>query len=468
MRFAIMLSICASPSLTSMRQWLAVAIVLAGLQVPDLAQGQAAAVAIRHVTVVAGTTTAPLSDATIVIRGGRIDALGPASAVAIPAGAQVIDGGGRFAIPGLIDTHVHIASSAGSPDVERILGYQLASGITGVRDASGAGRERELIALRDRINAGDVLAPRLYVSGSATPQNIPRHGASNLEDLVRRLRDLGVDGLKLRNLNKGQADTVIHQARALGLPAFGHTYGLAPGLDFTLDALQAGAAGVMHVSGIGPARSVKPRTLAATGWQRDWLMLYLQWLDATEEEEQQLLRALLSQRAWLEPTLTTESFVLEDARYRNRPETRFLGTPYEQARQGFPVFTGSDLELARQGFTRMQAFVRRFQADGGVLLAGTDMLPWPGPGLHEELLLLVEAGLSPMSALQAATRNAARALGWEARTGTIAVGLSADLVLLEANPLLDITNTTKIWAVVRAGHVLTRPALDTLLAVRRK
>ena len=100
-----------------------------------------------------------------------------------------------------------------------------------------------------------------------------------------------------------------------------------------------------------------------------------------------------------------------------------------------------------------------------MLLAGTDMLPWPGAGLHEELRLFVEAGLSPLAALQTATWNSARALGWDGHTGTIAVGLDADLVLLDADPLQDITNTTRIWAVVRAGRVLDRATLDRLLAV---
>jgi imidazolonepropionase-like amidohydrolase len=111
----------------------------------------------------------------------------------------------------------------------------------------------------------------------------------------------------------------------------------------------------------------------------------------------------------------------------------------------------------------MQAFVRDFQASGGMLLTGTDMSPWPGAGLHEELRLLVDAGLSPLAALQAATGNSARALGWDGRTGAIAVGLDADLVLLDADPLRDIANTTRIRAVVRAGHLLDRAALDRLL-----
>jgi cytosine/adenosine deaminase-related metal-dependent hydrolase len=434
--------------------------------VPAVGAAQETVVAIRDVTIISGTPAAAVPHATIIVRGRRIDAVGPSRDLRIPPGARVIDGRGLFVIPGLMDTHVHVAASVGTPALERVLGYELAQGVTGVREASGMGRERELVALRGRIERGELLAPRLYVSGSATPQNLARYGARDWRDLIRTLRDVGVDGIKLRNLTRAQADTVIRLAREYGLPAYGHTYGPGFSLDnFSLDALAAGASGIMHVSGAGPADSAKTRALAATGWERIWLQLYLNWLDAGEEEEQRLLRALVAHDAWLEPTLSVESFILNDDRYRNRPETRLLWAPYDEARAGLPKFAGEDLALARQGFKRMQAFVRRFNAAGGMVLAGTDMFPWPG-AVHEELRLFVEAGLSPSAALQAATKNPAHALGWEMRTGSISVGKDADLVLLDANPLRDITNTSRIRAVVRAGRVLDRAALDRLLAAR--
>jgi hypothetical protein len=429
------------------------------------ASAQEAVTAIRGVTVIPATGARAIAGATVLIRGRHIESLGPLKSVAIPPGSEIIDGRGKYLIPGLIDTHVHIAWMAGKPALEAQLALELAYGITGHRDASGAGHERELVALRSRIDSGAVLAPRLYVSGSGTPQNVPRYQAEGLADLVRKLALVGVDGIKLRNLSSMQADTVIAAARAAGLPAFGHTYGGAGGAppgDFTLRAIAAGAAGVMHVSGIGPAAQLAPHRLQATGWQREWLGLYLQWTDASAAEEERLLRRMLDTHTWLEPTLTADAFVLHDEWYRGRAELRFLSIAYDSLRMGFPAFEGGDLALARQAFERMQRFVQRFQQGGGLLLAGTDMLPWPGAGLHEELRLLVLAGLSPMQALQAATRNAARALGWERKTGTIAAGLDADLVLLDADPLRDISNTTKIWKVVRAGRVLDRAALDSM------
>jgi imidazolonepropionase-like amidohydrolase len=441
-------------------------LALLGAMKPTFAHAPTTVVAIRNVTVIDGTGAAPLPDATVVIQGRRIEAIGPSRRVRIPPAAVVIEGRGRYLVPGFIDTHVHIASAVDTPRIERLLAFTLAYGITGVRDASGIGRERQLVDLRARIDRGDVLAPRLYVSGSGTPQNVTRYRAAGLADLIRRQRDLHVDGIKLRNLTSAQADTVIREARAAGLPVFGHTYGR--GDNFTRRAFEEGATGVMHVAGIGPARTLQQRSLTATGWQRDWLELYLHWVDASAAEELQLLHAFLAAGAWLEPTLTAEAFVLHDDWYRDRPENRLLaqlwGQSYDQARSGFPAFTGADLELARQGFSRMQAFVRRFEEAGGLVLTGTDMLPWPAAGLHEELRLLVDAGLSPLAALQAATRNAAQALGWEGLTGTIEIGREADLVLLDGNPLEDITNTRQIRAVVRAGRVLSRATLDSLVA----
>lgn len=449
-----------------MRCWPAAVLVVIGTLVPGCARGQTPAVAIRNVTLISGGTAAPIPGATIVMRGRRIEALGPSATVRIPSGARVIDGTGKYLIPGLIDTHVHIAWMIGKPVMETQLALELAYGITGHRDAGGVGKERELVSLRSRIDSGDVLAPRLYVTGSGSRENVQRYHADGLTDLVRTLAAVGVNGIKLRNTTAVQSDTVIAAARAAGLPAYGHTYGGGGGVppgDFTLRAIDAGAAGVMHVSGIGPAGQVLSHQIAATGWQRMWLEgIYLHWTDATAVEEERLRRGMIDAHAWLEPNFAADAFLLHDEWYRGRAESRFIEGSYDSLRMGFPKYAEGDLALALEGVERMQRFVRRFQDAGGVVLAGTDMLPWPGAGLHEELRLLVTAGLSPIEALQAATRNAARVLGWETRTGTIAVGLDADLVLLDANPLEDITNTTRIRAVVRAGRVLERAALDSL------
>lgn len=440
-----------------------------GAMVPLSAQEASTTVAIRHVTVIDATGSAPLADATVLIRGARIEAVGPTGRIPIPAGATVVEGEGKFLVPGLIDTHLHIARRVGAPMVDRQLGYALANGVTGFREASGIGKERELVSLRERIERGELLAPRLYISGTASGQNIPRYQASGLADLVRRLRDVGVDGIKLRNLTQPQADTAIRAAKEAGLAVFGHTYGPGTDVDFTVPALEAGATGVMHINGPGPASTVKPRTVLATGWQGEWLRLHFRWVDATVADEARLVQALVNHGAWLEPTLTTVEFEVHGEQYEDRPESRVAEIlweyPFSKMREGMPAWAGSDREVALEGYARMQNFVRRAHQAGIPIIAGTDGYPQSTGSIHEELRLLVAAGLSPMAALQAATRNAARALGWEKRTGTIVAGLDADLVLLEANPLDDISNTKRIALVIRAGRVLDREELNRLAAV---
>lgn len=431
-----------------------------------LAQTGEPVLVIRNVTVIDGTGARPQQNRNVVIRGSTIAAIS-AARERVPAGATVVDGTGKYLIPGLIDTHVHVGRLVGTARLERNLAANLAFGVTGVREANAGARDRELVALRGRIERGEVQAPRLYVAGSATPQTRDRYRAATLDELVVQLKESGVDGIKLRQLSSTQADSVIRAARARGLPVFGHTWSGSGTAGYALSALRAGLSGITHIAGIGPARSnQQQRTLLATDWQAAWMKLYTNWIDATRMEEAELLAALIRNNAWLEPTLTTDAFVITET-YRDQPEAKLSeqlwSASYDMLRSGFPTYTGSDLELAGQGFARMKRFVRRFHEAGGLVLAGTDMTPWLIGGLHEELRLLVDAGLSPMAALQAATRNASRALGWESVTGTIRVGLAADLVLLDANPLGDIRNTKRIHAVVRAGKLLDRTALDRLL-----
>jgi imidazolonepropionase-like amidohydrolase len=120
---------------------------------------------------------------------------------------------------------------------------------------------------------------------------------------------------------------------------------------------------------------------------------------------------------------------------------------------GTPEYAGDDLATYQRAYRQMQEFVRRFHEAGGVLVAGTDGLPIPGFGMQEELRLLVEAGVPPLAALQAATRNAAAAWRRGDEFGTLEAGKAADLVILRGDPLADITQTTNIGHVVKAGVV---------------
>jgi imidazolonepropionase-like amidohydrolase len=433
--------------------------------------------AIVGATVVDTETGHLLRDHTVLIAGDHIQAVGPRTRIQVPVEAQVVDALGKYLIPGLIDTHAHFGATEGNlSEAYPILRFLLANGVTATRDAHGAGRERDLVLLRGRVEGGEVLLPRLYVSGTANLENVKTHEAVDLRDLVRRLDALGVDGIKIIYTSRDEALAVIAEAEQVGLPVYGHTwiYGGSwygrPDLDFdfdgyTLDAVQAGLSGIMHAhsSAPQPARPMPPPPSVRLGedsffaW---WLHTRSRWLYATTADLERLMGAMLAQGTWLEPNLIVDDGYAHPERYRPYVADAHLGQPVAEF---MSVYAGEDLQRQRAALERQREFVRLFYEAGGLVLAGSDNHPAPGFGLHDEMRLLVEAGLPPLAALQAATQDAVRAFGWQERLGTISPGKLADLVLLEANPLDDIRNTRMIHSVVLNGHLLEREDLDALL-----
>jgi hypothetical protein len=441
-------------------------------------------VAITNVTVIDVERGQRTPGQTVVLRAGLISALG-GRATLVPKGARVIDGRGKYLMPGLVDTHVHLRWRAGTPpDTVAVLRWLLANGVTAIRDASGSGNEQELIGLRERIVRGETVAPRLYVSGTASVKNLARHGASDLRDLVRRLAALGVDGIKVLHLTRDEAVTAIDEARRVRLPVYGHAHvaggaGMQrPDLPFgftgyAMDAVRAGLSGMMHVTSATPTgdwvQQAPDSSLTPEAWAQQfdewWTRSLEQWLARSERDEQALLDTMIARRVWLEPTLVTEDIYARPERYDAHAGEKQTGTVMREwwgIRNDTAVF-----RRRRAVMARLEAFVRRFDGQGGLILTGTDMAPLPGFGLHDELALLVEAGLTPAAALRAATINPARAFGWERRTGSVARGKVGDLVLLDADPLTDIRNTATIRAVFANGRVFTRDVLDEMLRPQR-
>jgi erythromycin esterase len=402
---------------------------------------------------------------TVLIRGDRIMAVAPAGELDIPLEARVVDARGAYLIPGLIETHTHLGwdtdSLGGSWTTSRHLLRQLAHGVTALREASTRGQEPRQLEVRAAPGEFEFPLPRIYVSGRIDPRNVARYGAVDARDLARQLIALGVDGLKIRNnLTLQDVRDVVEEARAAGVPVYGHTYA------YPLDAVEAGIDGVMHVDGLlvlpaGGHPVPPPRDTA--DWAATWLHTMSGWLHRDVAAGDDLLRAMVSRGTWLEPTLVVFDWIAEPEYYRNHPDL-YRGDSYEQLREGFPTPTGAAAAEARAAVAEMGRFLARFHELGGVILAGTDSWVLDGLDLHEELRLLVRSGLSPAAALQTATINAARAFSWEDRIGSIRAGHLADLVLLDANPLDDILNTRRIRAVVHGGRYLDRAALDALLA----
>lgn len=422
-----------------------------------------------HVAVIDMTGAPATHDMTVVVVGDRITGLGTSGTLAIPAGATIIDARGKYLIPGLIDTHVHLAWDLDArftlTTAEQLRLLYLPNGITTVREASTRGLEAQTIRARDEAPTTGTIIPRIYVSGRIDAQRMKEAGL-NAGQLTANLIDRGVDAIKIRHgLSLHDIREIVAEAGKAEIQVWGHTYGREG--DFTADAVSLGINGITHVLGIPPlgsgTRPADPPDDSAT-WQSLWIREATRWLDTNDRAVDSLISSMIRHDVWLEPTLITEKLVVDADFFRGRPSLRYAVIPFEQLREGFPSPTGEDLRRYTAAFQRMKEFVRRFHDAGGLVIAGTDGLPYPGFGIHDELQLLVDAGLPPMATLQAATRNASRALGWEDTLGTVEIGKQADLVLLDANPLEHIGNTRKIHAVLTRGRYLSRGALDDLLS----
>ena len=257
-------------------------------------------------------------------------------------------------------------------------------------------------------------------------------------------------------------------ARAAKVPVYGHTAFASvdrPPVqeNFTIDLIRAGFAGVVH-SAVRPpgvdnsAAPTVPRTTAEG--RRAWrLYNRTAWQRSADGYLQALTEAMVARGVWYEPTRLVVYYWDHQALY----DTARL-SPYHPWRTRAQAPPDAEMRAAIEGEEAAEAsFLRRFYSAGGKVLAGTDEVPFPPYGVSEEMRLLVLAGLPPLAALQAATINAARAMGWDDRLGSIEAGKLADMVLLDANPLDNITNVRSIHAIVIDGRVLDRAALDEFL-----
>jgi imidazolonepropionase-like amidohydrolase len=400
--------------------------------------------AFTHVTVIDGTGAPPQGDMVVVVTGDRITALGPSGKLRPPADALIVAATGKFLIPGLWDMHVHTALTPDGPDYSFPL--LIANGVTGVREMSGP-RERLQPYLQE-VAEGKRWGPRMSVAGAvldgktpAWPGAIPIADANQAERVVADLRNEGAEFVTIYALLPREAYFAVAMAAYLKkLPFAGHV----------------------------PA-SVTVEEAAAAG-QRSIDHLYrLRHLDS---ERDATFHSLALNGTWVVPTNIADTASVDGS--PRDPRLKYL--PAAIGRQWDPredmrsaAESGAKTALARQEKQQDLELVGALHRAGVALLAGTDTASsnpytFPGFSLHDQLALLVQAGLTPMEALKAATFEAARYLGREKEIGTIETDRLADLVLLDANPLVDIRNTRKINAVVVGGRLLDRGALDKLLA----
>lgn len=404
-----------------------------------------------------------LDEQTVLVRGDRIAAMGPTGTLTVPAGATVINGRGKYLMPGLADMHVHILAPNEMP-------LYLAHGVTTVRNMAGFPMHLEM---REQIATGALLGPTMYTAGPAidgVPPYWPGSGSiddpARAEPMVVEQKQGNYDFLKLyMNLDAPSYAAVIAAARKHGMKTAGHVptaLGIGEVLEHPIDSLE-------HLW----AYFLPPSTAASLQTGPEILSVEAQsWLDVSEAQMQELARALAQAGIWSCATLTVRrrgptvenleaAWVGMEERYVPPLIKKFW-----LEENGFLKLSAQDHRILRMSYGKMQAMVRALRAAGARILLGTDTPnPFVLPGLsaHEELENLVAAGLTPYEALRAGTRDAAEFMDAAGEFGAIAEGMRADLLLLDGDPLADVANSRKITGVMLRGQWLPAERLQRML-----
>jgi hypothetical protein len=456
---------------------------------------------IQDVSIIDVESGSIIPNQSVVVKGNKIASVGPSADMATPAGARMIDGTGKFLIPGLWDAHIHTSGNAESRNA--ILPLLIANGVTGARSMAGDchidiedGGCGEPVATisdvrkwREEIVAGTLVGPRIVASSFYTngPDSLEESSvinpgnAEHARAYARLLNDRGVDLIKVYSgMYREAFFAVADEARGLGLEFGGHV----PLTVRASEASDAGMATIEHITGILEECSTKEEALRPTlvaSYQGVDELSQAFWPTLVELAEsfddqkcQQLYERLAANGTWHIPTLNVDAFYagLELPRQDWRDDSNIKYVPRIEVelwnRLEHDYFEGVEnyKQALQPHFQKSFEITQDTHRAGVPMMAGSDAgeygIVW-GFGLHDELEFLVVAGLSELEALQAATLSPARYRGMEDQLGTVEKGKLADLVLLSANPLEDISNTQAIDIVIADGRVYRRSELDALL-----
>ncbi|MEO1250884.1 MAG: amidohydrolase family protein [Pseudomonadota bacterium] len=433
----------------------------------------------------AGTAT---PDQDVIIRGDRIAWAGPAGAAPLPKAGATIDGAGLFLSPGLWDAHVHVYSAEGEPDFA--LPLYILNGVTSIRDMGALIPLAAQRAVNLEIAAGDRIGPRIINAGAmidGPPGSWPgQMVAATPEEGRARVREaaaLGWTSVKAYSLlDREVYVAVAEEADAIGLPLYGH---IPEGVSLA-DALAAGHDVIEHVGRVTKACSTKEqemiegaRTALASPAPFDALMTEMAGHAVTTFETwdealcRDVVRSLAEAGVAVAPTLMVADFYLGNDPSPDDPRMQTVPLSI-RAQWGAPDFRraamSEDLLAIAPDAVRQDRRTFKLAHDTGVLvLASSDAAAlnpflFHGATLVDELARYVEIGLTPREALATATTNPARLFGEQGETGRIETGARADLILLRADPLADISAVREIEAVIAGGRVFSAEALQRVRA----
>ena len=434
-------------------------------------------IALSKVNVVDVVNGKIIKNQVVIIENDRIAKVIPVSSKPDLSNCQVIATDGKFLMPGLIDTHLHLfyfVKTNKRDELKLAFKLMLANGITGIREAGASVYTQEMISVRDSLNKKYFPGPRMYVSGIATSTNLKKFQVTNYSELVDTFGKIGVDGIKIKFATLKESIEIIDAAKRHHLSVYGHTFNTWRNEtknilgDFTMEAIDHGVSGVMHM-GFTPVGNNKlppgpePTYSSETKlWKEWWLYFDALWLYANEGAEKELINNMVRKKIWLEPTLSIGSYNMNYHALFQKKALQYYFGPDSSLIEGFPQPEGKQLDTSRLAFRRQQLFVKRFYDAGGLLLAGTDGSLY-GSDLKDELHYLSEAGIPATAVIKIVTYNNALALGWLNDMGTVEKGKLANLVLLTNNPLHDINNLENIEAVFSNGNYYGKEILDNWL-----
>lgn len=434
-------------------------LVLAACAAPSSAAKPEGAIAFVHVDVVPMDQERVLRDHTVVVMDGRIASVRPTAHGEFPEGATMIDGRAKYLMPGLADMHVH-------PDHPDQLLLFIANGVTTIRNMHGAPKYLEW---KQRIADGEVVGPFIYTTGpliDAAPGRVPGSVLVDTREEARLAvidqKEAGYDYIKVfGGLSKEAYDAVIDESANQGLRVVGHVPP-AVGLDHVA---RAGQLSIEHMDGIAQAAA---RDDAPLEDPTDRMAYYEAWKYVDPHEVPQVAKVLAARGTWVCPTLVSwQSDPMPDEieSFLRRPEIRFVWPEVIDYWKDMAL-PADFVQVLRDGVEGRMLTVRILHEAGVRLVLGTDSpagFVLHGLGTQRELEILVKAGLTPYEAVEMATRNAAELVGASDEFGTIAVGRRADLILLKANPLDDVSNVAKRSGVMVRGRWYPQTELEARL-----
>lgn len=427
-----------------------------------LGVGNDRVIALEGATLIDGAGGEPKQDAVIIIRNGHIESVARVNEISIPRGAERVNLAGKTIIPGLIDAHAHVERWA----VQRYVAW----GVTSVRDLHGG--TDEVVALKNATNLGSILGPRMFVAGAmidGVPPTYPNATGVATPDQARRAVDqhaiAGVDYLKIyTKITPTLLRPLMDEAAKLRLPVAAHL-----GKTDALTAARAGVVSIEHMAGVVQAATNNPMYANAhSSFLSGWTTEEKGWAGLDSSTVARTARALAQTKVVIVPTLVVHDMLarLDNPILLSRPGMEDVPDNAESVRSvpGLLRRTGwrsGDLDAFRRSRRRQDQFVREFKRAGGPIAAGSDaanQLLIPGYSLHEEMSLLVAAGLTPLEAITAATRRGAQLLKADS-LGLLTSGKVADLVVLNGDPSRNISATRNIAMVMIRGRFVRPDSL---------